>query len=621
MDPAQQFAKAVELFQTGDLAGAEHALAPLGGAGSDHPDVLHLSAVLLLEQGQPEKAARCFERLADTEKGGPLPPEILRPMAVAYQRAGEFGTAAKIAGDIVAAAPAALDDRLNHAFMLLEAEQFQEALEAFEAALRMDANCADAHFGRGRAALAIGRLGEADQSFAEALRLSPSDAEAIFWHARALHALGDSVAATERLRRAVQIFPDFPEAHCDLGKLLADAGDIDNAMRAYEQALRCDPVSAEAHNGLGTLQSALGRRAEAERSFRTALKTDPNLIIAHCNIAELKRFSFMDADAGALMAQSERTDLGEADRVQLGFALGKMYEDIGDYDAAFAAFSAANRLHRAGLAYDPGEEDALAAAMIEAFAPAAAAKMADAGAGVEDATPIFVLGMPRSATSLVEQTLASHPMVYGAGELDHFETLLRKKAPEIKDLAELDARALTELGSAYVDALRKSAPAGAAHVVDKMPTNFLFLGPIALSLPQAKLIHCVRDPVDTCLSCYKRLFSHRHPYSYDLAELGGFYTLYQRLMAHWQKVFPDRIVDVVYEDLVADPEGETRRLIAACGLDWDAACLAFHETERPVLTNPEGVRRPIYGDAVARWRHYEAHLAPLLDALNETTDG
>ena len=232
MDEAQQFAKAVELFQTGDLAGAERALEPLGGAGSGHPDVLHLSAVLLLEQDRPAEAADCFGRLIEVVEGASVPLEILRPMAVAYQRAGRIDEAARIAGDIVALASASLDDRLNLGFMLLESGQAEAALAAFERVLEQDHACGDAHFGCGRAALELGRFSVAGDAFAEASRLAPGDAEATFWHARALHGFGDRAGAIEKLRAALNTSPDFPEAYGDLGNLFAEAGDLEESMRA-----------------------------------------------------------------------------------------------------------------------------------------------------------------------------------------------------------------------------------------------------------------------------------------------------------------------------------------------------------------------------------------------------
>jgi len=621
MDEAQQFTKAVEHFQAGDLDGAEQGLAPLGGLDSDHPDVLHLSAVILLERNRAEEAADCFERLRTALKGAPAPLEILRPMAVAYQRAGRMDAAAKVAQEIVDLAPESLDDRVNLAFMLLEAGRAADALPEFDNVLAQDAACADAHYGRGRAAFALKQPAEADASYAEATRLAPGDSEAMFWHARALQALGDRAGAIEKLHAALTVSPDYLEAYCDIGTLLAEAADMDNAMRAYGNALQIDASNAVALNGLGTLQSALGHRGEAEESFRAALASDPQLVIAHCNLAEIKRFDSFDEDATALGEQVDRPEITEEEQAQLGFALGKVYEDLGKYDEAFSRFSAANQLYRAGLEYDPDDDEALATAMIGGFDAAAVARFRDKGAGCDDAMPIFVLGMPRSATTLIEQILASHSAVHGAGELDVFEALLGENVADLEALAELEAATLSDLGQAYVSALSELAPAGTAHVVDKMPTNFLFLGPIASALPRAKIIHCVRDPLDVCLSCYKRLFSHRHPYSYDLEELGRFYKLYERLIDHWRAVFPDRIVDVVYEDLIADPESETRRVIAACGLDWEDSCLAFHETERPVLTNPEGVRQPIYKDAVRRWEKYESHLGPLMEILEKTDNG
>jgi hypothetical protein len=245
------------------------------------------------------------------------------------------------------------------------------------------------------------------------------------------------------------------------------------------------------------------------------------------------------------------------------------------------------------------------------------------GGGYPSSLPVFVVGMPRSGTTLVEQILASHPEVHGAGELPDLNRLverLRNAAgaaflyPE--DAPALAAERLREFGETYVEGLRGRAP-GATRVTDKMPGNFLLLGLIHLALPGASIIHVTRDPRDTCLSCYSKLFTAEQNFAYDLGELGRYYSKYSQLMAHWQDVLPEgRILSIRYEDVIADLEGEARRIISHCGLAWDERCLAFHKTERPVKTaSATQVRRPIYRSAVGRWQLYEEHLGPLLAAL------
>jgi hypothetical protein len=248
-----------------------------------------------------------------------------------------------------------------------------------------------------------------------------------------------------------------------------------------------------------------------------------------------------------------------------------------------------------------------------------------AGASSGDASPlpVFVVGMPRSGTTLVEQILASHPAAHGAGELNDFNVLVDRMAgsrgkafryPE--DSPALTTDQLRALGHAYVEGLRRRAP-GAERVTDKMPGNFLFLGLIHLALPRARIIHVLRDPPDTCLSCYSKLFTAEQNFTYDLGELGRYYRKYTELMAHWRDVMPEgRMLEIRYEDVIADLEGSARQLIEHCGLDWDPSCIAFHKSQRPVRTaSAAQVRRPIYRTSLGRWRAYEPHLAPLLAEL------
>jgi hypothetical protein len=318
--------------------------------------------------------------------------------------------------------------------------------------------------------------------------------------------------------------------------------------------------------------------------------------------------------------------LSRNERMQLDFGLGKAYADVRDYPRSFAHLLAGNARKRAVTAYDEAATFALFDRIEEVFTPALIA--AKAGAGEPAAAPIFVMGMPRSGTTLVEQIIASHPVVHGAGELHAFNDAVNELSaadggtmPFPDGVPALDGGDLRQIGARYVAALRALAArdetASRERITDKMPSNYYFAGLIHLALPNATIIHCMRDPVDTCVSCFSKLFSGEQNHTYDLAELGRYYRRYQQLMAHWSRALPaGRILDVRYEDVVADLDGQARRIIAHCGLPWDDACLSFHKTERPVRTaSVTQVRQPIYSSAIGRWRVYEAQLGPLLDAL------
>jgi hypothetical protein len=321
----------------------------------------------------------------------------------------------------------------------------------------------------------------------------------------------------------------------------------------------------------------------------------------------------------ALAAQPH--EMSKRDRMQLDFALGKAYADLKDFSRSFQHLVAGNTAKRATIAYDENATFDLFDRIEKTFTRDLIEKKS--GGGDPSSIPIFVLGMPRSGTTLIEQIIAGHPIVHGAGELRILnDVALSVHAPDSAALPYpeflplVDAVALRQIGARYVSLLRQLAPDD-ERVTDKMPSNYYFAGLIHLALPNAKIIHSMRDPVDTCISCFSKLFSAEQNHTYDLGEIGRYYRRYQQLMAHWRDVLPTgRILDVRYEDIVADLEGQARRIIEYCGLPWDERCLAFHKTERPIRTaSATQVRRPIYKSAVGRWRAYQDQINPLLEAL------
>jgi Sulfotransferase family len=374
---------------------------------------------------------------------------------------------------------------------------------------------------------------------------------------------------------------------------------------------------------MGNVLKELGQLREAQSAYLEAIRLDPGSASNYLNLADSKTFAPGDPHLAAMEALAASTEgLSKTDRMLLDFALGKAYADLKDHRRSFKHLLAGNTAKRARIAYDENGAMAQFDRIEAVFTRQLIA--AKSGGGDASAMPIFILGMPRSGTTLVEQIVASHPMVHGAGELYTLSELVRDvhgpdgnalSYPEF--VAALDAPALRRIGARYIAAVRAIAPEG-ERVTDKMPSNYYFAGLIHLALPSAKIIHTIRDPVDTCVSCFSKLFSEEQIHTYDLGELGRYHSRYQRLMAHWHRVLPaGRILDVRYEDVVADLEKEARRIIAHCGLPWDDRCLAFHKTDRPVRTaSATQVRQPIYKSAVGRWRVYEQQLGPLLAGLN-----
>jgi hypothetical protein len=316
----------------------------------------------------------------------------------------------------------------------------------------------------------------------------------------------------------------------------------------------------------------------------------------------------------------DKVSTSDADQIDLGFALGKIYEDLGDYNKSFKFISEANQLKRKSYEYSIQDDRVYFQRIKKVFSPDFLAS--HAGSGNKDRTPIFIVGMPRSGTTLVEQILASHPMVFGAGELtvlvELAENVCRKggtrtKYPEC--LSGFDADAFAEMGTDYLERVREFSQ-DATYITDKLPHNFLYVGLIKLILPNAKIIHCSRNPMDNCLSIFKTEFAVEHKYAYDMVELGGYYNLNSDLMAYWNKVLPGFMYRLVYEDLVSDQQRQTRELLQFCSLPWDEACLNFDKTERRVRTaSLVQVRQPIYKDSVELWKRYEMQLEPLRKAI------
>jgi Sulfotransferase family len=308
-----------------------------------------------------------------------------------------------------------------------------------------------------------------------------------------------------------------------------------------------------------------------------------------------------------------------SDQIELHFALGKACDDIGQSGEAFGHWLAGNTLKRQQIDYDEAttleELDQVRAVYTSEFI------QASQGTGHPSSVPIFIMGMPRSGSTLIEQILASHPRVFGAGELHDLAAAVESTTMGSGGSAGRREK-MQDIGARYIAAIERLAP-GADRITDKLPQNFIFAGLIHLALPNAAIIHTIRDPIDTCLSCFSTMFTAEQNFTYDLAELGRYYRHYQSLMVHWHRVLPpSRILDVRYEDVVADLEGQARRIVAHCGLDWDPQCLAFHKTERIVRTaSATQVRQPIYKDAVGRWRQYAEFLAPLMVELESTKSG
>lgn len=493
------------------------------------------------------------------------------------------------------------------------------AESAFLEALSIRPGLVEARYNLGGVLHRQGRLGEAVAAYREAVRARPDQ---FLYHCalgKTLKDLGEPAQARASFEQALSLRSDHAETHNDLGNVLRDLGEYDAAAGAFRRAIELRPGLVEAHNNLGNLLRATGDTDAAEDCLREALRLDAGHTSAWYNLALAKKFADGDPDLQHLQEQLARDDLDDTDRMRLHFALGKALSDIdADADEIFGHYLEGCRLKRSTFDHDPAHMDDLCARI----ARCCTADWLSQWTTADDtaAGPIFVVGMPRSGTSLVEQILSSHPRVHGAGERRELGRIVTARArtagtdyPEW--LITANAEQLRRVAAEYHGQVVE--PCTEAFVVDKMPSNFRYLGLIAAAMPGARIVHIRRDPIDTCLSCFTHLFNEPQPFSYDLRELGRYYRAYDGLMAHWCSVLPaTALLQLQYEELVSDPEPVIRQLLAHCGLEWDPACLDFHENRRAVVTaSTTQVRQPMYRGAVGRWKKFKTQLQPLIEAL------
>lgn len=524
---------------------------------------------------------------------------------------------------VLAIAPDYLETINNLGAVLTELEHPEEALTELLKVIRARPGYADAHCNIGNAFLLLEDFDKALAAFNQTLALMPDNPAALLGLARTYKekdALDEARAAVEQ---ALALAPEKAEAYSLSGDIYTRIETYEEAEAAYRQALALDENGLGAHLGMGQLQMELGQLDAAQASYRRAMEIDPEEVAPHVFMAQARKIKPGDDTLTRLEAEAEHIDtLPPTRALSLHFALGKAYDDLKEYDRAFPHFAAGCRIKRAHIQYDAGIQDQVTQNIRDFFSQETLARLR--GAGDPSDLPIFVLGMPRSGTTLTETIIASHPDVHGAGELRDLLALANQPKEGMASegyplsMHGLTQDDLTRMGARYVAGLRQRS-ATARHITDKMPANFLAVGLIHLMLPNAKIIHVKRNAADICLSGFTKLFNNSQYHTYDLAEMGRYYVNYAKVMEHWRSVLPeDAFLEVQYEELVTDKEAQTRRLIAFCGLKWNDACLESHKTERSVKTaSITQVRQPVYTSSIERWRRYEKHLHPLFEALGE----
>lgn len=427
--------------------------------------------------------------------------------------------------------------------------------------------------------------------------------------------------AIEEMQTAVELAPDVAENHQVLGDLQTVVGNTEGALAAFEDALQLEPTNASALAGRGHALRILGQSADAIAAYEQCTRLRPEVGDSWWSLATMRGYKFSDDQMSTMRQQLESKNGDENTRIHMAFALARAAESQNRYDEAWTQYEHGSRLKRAQVKYDPVTTEMTHNAMIqtcdsELLEQSGSADFTEPG-------PIFIVGMPRSGSTLIEQILASHSMVEGCGELPYIVMLTSalggaredgKRYPEVLD--DMTADQMLAIGESYLYHTRVHREEAVPFFADKMPANFTHVGLIHMALPHARIIDARRHPLDTCIGNFRQLFAQGKNMTYDLYEMAEYYLEYDRMMAHWDSVLPGRVLRVRYEDVVDDLEGQTRRMLDYCGLPWEDACLNFHRNERAVNTaSSEQVRQPIYADSVGYWKNYESQLDEIREIL------
>jgi tetratricopeptide (TPR) repeat protein len=467
----------------------------------------------------------------------------------------------------------------------------------------------------------LGRYGDAENLLARCLELAPSFVGARHNYAIVLYRQQKAAQAIPQIERLLALEPRDPAYRLLMAAAFGLVGEYDRAIEIYERVLAEYPDQPKIWLSYGHALRTAGRVDDALVAYRRCIAMTPEMGEAYWSLANLKTERFSPAEEAAIGAQLARPDLSADNRLHLHYALGKALEDRGDFTVSFEHYARGAELRRDEAAYDAAETTDQTQRSRALFTSAFFA--ARAGGGSESTAPIFIVGLPRSGSTLIEQILASHSAVEGTMELPDIVAMARALGGREREsraypgvLADLSPRRRAELGEEYIAQTRIQRRLGRPFFIDKMPNNFRHIGLIQLILPNARIIDARRHPMGACFSAFKQHFARGHRFSYDLADLGRYYRDYLALMDHFDAVLPGRVHRVIYEDLVEDTEGEVRRLLDHCGLAFEPACLLFHENERAVRTaSSEQVRRPIFREGLDHWRNYETWLGPLKEAL------
>ena len=612
--PANSFSNLTEMLrQRGLLAEAEHygrmsvSLAP--GSVSAWNNL----GIVLQESGQFDEARKCLETVTSLD---PDNAEAHNNLGNTFKRLGDLKKAEKHWNRALELKPYYAETYSNLANLLNEQGEYDKALLHGQRAIDINPLLANAYINLAATESARWRYEAALVWLDLLVSVAPDNPMALATRSGTLKELDRFDEALSDAERAVLLQPENAEVQSAHGAILLSMGRLDDAIACLDKAVSLpNAIRERLMISRATAHQEHGKSEDAIRAFDDIIAEYPNSVSAHYGRADHVKFTADDPALEQMLQLAKKGRLeSNSDRMSLSFALGKAFLDIGDSDKAFRYLNEGNRMKRTLIQYDAKATGQWIDRLIKTFDASLFSRFR--GQGTPSSMPIFVIGMPRSGTTLLEQILASHPDIHGAGELKYLSRIVDGHGNIAESPEGWTADLLRGMGNAYVERVVLLA-AGKQHVVDKMPANFLHAGAIHLMLPNARIIHSRRDPVDTCLSCYSKLFGGEQAFTYDQSELGQFHRDYQRLMEHWRSVLPSsHFLEVDYESVVDDIEMEARRILTFLDLPWNSACLEFYKSSRPVRTaSVNQVRKPVYKTSTGRWRKHAKNLKPLLHAL------
>ena len=604
----------VTLQNLGQLDSAVESYKKAITSNPEHTEAHNNLGLILQDLGLMDEAVISYEKAITSN---PEYTEAHNNLGNIFKELKQLDAAVKSYEKVIAINPDYPEAHFNLGNTFRELGQLETAIKSYEKVIAIKPDNADVHFNLGDTLSELGQLDEAVKSYEKAISIEVDFANAHNNLGISLKKLGQLDEAIKCYEKAISIEIDFTDAHNNLGVVLQQLGQPDEAVKRFEKALAINPDYAEAHNNLGITLQNLGQLDKAIKCYEKALAIQPDYADAHYNLSFLKQYTANDPQITKMKSLLTDSKLSPSKRIKLCFALAKVNENLDNQDEFFKYLHEANRLRKQGLNYSLDRSKTLFSTVKEMFSSPYSDIEKSLSSEPSTIRPIFIVGMPRSGSTLVEQIISSHHEVYGAGELTNLSDII---APRAKDyvnqgMNKLPEKAFLSIRKQYLDVL-SNLNVPDSVITDKFPMNFLYIGFILTAFPEAKIVHLKRDARAICWSIYS-IYLEGLDFGNDFDDLAGFYGLYTDLMNYWHQLFPGKIYDMCYEDLTTNQEEETKKLLQYCELDWDKNCLNFHKNKRVVKTaSSVQVREKMYQGSSEAWRKHEAYLKPLIKALS-----